>query len=122
MISPRKLKFYGIRDLNNIPQLQKLSDEERFEIDVVSHVLPFRTNNYVIEELIDWDNAPDDPIFQLNFMQKGMLLDEHYERMADVIRSDATREEIIKTANEIRLALNPHPAGQMTANVPIFNG
>lgn len=122
MISPRKLKFYGIRDLNIIPHLQKLSDEDRFEIDVVSHVLPFRTNSYVIEELIDWDNVPDDPIFQLNFMQKGMLLDEHYEKMADVIRSDASREEIIKTANEIRLELNPHPAGQMTANVPIFNG
>merc|ERR1719305_422903 len=30
-------------------------------------VLPFRTNNYVVEELIDWSNVPEDPIFQLTF-------------------------------------------------------
>jgi hypothetical protein len=27
-------------------------------VRVVSTVLPFRTNNYVVEELIDWDAAP----------------------------------------------------------------
>ena len=36
-------------------------------------VLPMRANNYVVEELIDWSNIPDDPIFQLVFPQPGML-------------------------------------------------
>jgi hypothetical protein len=30
---------------------------------VVSSVLPFRVNDYVIKELIDWSRVPDDPIF-----------------------------------------------------------
>jgi len=34
-------------------------------------VLPMRTNNYVVEDLIDWSNIPDDPIFQLVFPQPG---------------------------------------------------
>ncbi len=37
----------------------------------VSAVLPFRVNNYVIQDLIDWNNIPDDPIYQLTFPQPG---------------------------------------------------
>jgi len=116
----RKLKFYGIRDIDRIPQLQKLSQNERFEIKVVAHVLPFRTNNYVVEELIDWDNVPEDPIFQLTFMQRDMLKPEHFARMANLLKGNHENQAIKKAANEIRLEMNPNPNGQMTANVPSF--
>jgi KamA family protein len=118
MIHPRKMKFYGLKDIDDIPQLQILSNEERFNIKVVSNVLPFRVNNYVVEELINWTNIPIDPIFQLTFMQKEMLSDDQFNRMADVLRSNGTPEMIKSVANEIRMELNPHPAGQMTLNVP----
>jgi|SRR5882724_7792120 len=36
-------------------------------------VLPFRTNEYVIDSLIDWSAAPDDPIYRLAFPQADML-------------------------------------------------
>ncbi|MEJ2616379.1 MAG: lysine 2,3-aminomutase [Ignavibacteriaceae bacterium] len=121
MINPKKLKFYGLKDIDRIPQLQMLSKEERFAIKVVSNVLPFRSNNYVVEELIDWNNIPDDPMFQLTFMQKDMLSKEQFEWMADVLRKDSSAQEIKQTAEEIRLELNPHPAGQMTLNVPAMN-
>ena len=49
MITPRKMKFFGLKDIDNIPQLKKLSDKEIFALKVVSNVLPFRTNNYVIK-------------------------------------------------------------------------
>jgi KamA family protein len=118
MINPRKMKFYGIRDIDNIPELQKLSSQQKFELKVVSHVLPFRVNNYVVEDLINWDNIPEDPIYQLTFMQRGMLTEDQFSRMADAIKSEQTNDEIKIVANEIRLELNPHPAGQMTLNVP----
>jgi KamA family protein len=121
MITPKKMKFYGLKDIDNIPQLKTLTARERFDIKVVSNVLPFRTNNYVVEELINWNNVPDDPIFQLTFMQKGMLDDNQFNRMADVLIKNSSPQEIKATANEIRMELNPHPAGQMTANVPTFN-
>ncbi len=118
MITPKKMKFFGLKDIDNIPQLQNLKDEQRFALKVVSHVLPFRTNNYVVEELIDWNNIPNDPIYQLTFMQKEMLSDDQFERMASMLKSNASQNEVKETANDIRLELNPHPAGQMTANVP----
>ena len=120
-ITPRKLKFYGVRDIDTLPQLQRLDADQRFEMKVVSNVLPFRANSYVVEELIDWDNIPNDPIYQLTFMQKGMLDTRHFERMADALRRGASKEEVQALANAIRLELNPHPAGQMTANVPLMN-
>ena len=120
VISHKKMKFYGLRDIDNIPQLQVLSDDQRFAIKVVSSVLPFRVNNYVIEELIDWSNVPEDPIFQLTFMQKEMLADDQFRRMALALSNNHTLEEIRRTAEDIRLELNPHPAGQMTLNVPMM--
>ena len=121
MIPYRKMKFYGLRDLDNIPQIQNLTDEERFAIKVVSHVLPFRVNNYVVEELIDWDNVPDDPIFQLTFLQKDMLAKEQFDIVADLLTNDSDPDELKEMIEEIRLELNPHPAGQMTLNVPCLD-
>lgn len=120
-IEPKKMKFYGLRDIDTIPQLKSLSKEERFNIKVVSNVLPFRVNNYVIEELINWKNVPNDPIFHLTFMQKEMLTESQFNRMATALRKRSnTQKEIDLVAEEIRYELNPHPAGQMTLNVPKF--
>ncbi len=118
MIKPLKLKLYGLHDIDKIPQLQKISEKEIFESKIVSQVLPFRTNNYIIEELIDWANVPDDSMYKLNFMQRDMLPPEHFERMAKAINQSKSSLEIKLIANSIRFELNPHPAEQLTANVP----
>ncbi|NNJ52813.1 MAG: lysine 2,3-aminomutase [Ignavibacteriaceae bacterium] len=118
MIHPKKMIFYSLKNLDKIPQVQMLSKEERFNIEVVSNVLPFRVNNYVVEELINWENIPDDPIYQLTFMQKEMLTENQFKLMADALITNGSPEKIKSVANEIRMELNPHPAGQMTLNVP----
>jgi len=120
MIKQKQMRFYGLRDLSKISQFQNISKDDLFATQVVSHVLPFRTNNYLVEELIDWDNAPNDPIYQLTFPQKEMLEDQHFDQMADLIKQDADKDKINALANKIRFELNPHPAGQMTANVPLM--
>ena len=74
---PLPFKVYTQRDLDRIGALARLSPEQRFEMKVVSSVLPFRVNQYVIDELIDWNRVPDDPIFQLTFPQRDMLAPEH---------------------------------------------
>lgn len=113
-----RFQVYTEHQLDKIKALQQLSEQQRFEMKVVAKVLPFRVNQYVIDELIDWDNVPDDPMYQLTFPQKGMLLDSDYNQMADVLRSTSDTSLIQKTANEIRQRLNPHPAGQQLLNVP----
>ena len=115
--SPR-IQSYTLTNFRNIPQIQKLSEKQQFEMEVVANVLPFKANNYVIEQLIDWNNIPNDPIFVLTFPQKEMLLPTHYEQMASALKSGADKKAIQELANEIRLQLNPHPAGQLELNVP----
>lgn len=121
MITPRKMKFYGASHIDKIPQLKALSREERFNLKVVAQVLPFRVNNYVIEDLINWNDVPNDPIYQLTFLQKGMLTDSQFNTIADALKSGQTPSEIKAAADQIRYELNPHPAGQLTANVPLMD-
>ena len=118
LTSVEDFQVYTERQLDRIPQLARLSGEQRFEMRVVASVLPFRVNRYVVDELIDWDNIPDDPMFQLTFPQRGMLAPEHYERMAELLRGGADKEAVRALARELRYDLNPHPAGQQSLNVP----
>ncbi len=111
--------MYNFKD---IPQISLLSEVDIFNIEVVGHVLPFKTNNYVVDELIDWENYKDDPMFILNFPQKGMLSEEDFNHMATLIKSGATNEILREEANLIRETLNPHPAGQLEYNVPELDG
>ncbi len=119
---PFHFRFFSARQLDQIPQIAELPDEIRFAMRVVTRVLPFRVNQYVIRHLINWKNVPDDPIFRLTFPQQDMLSPEHFDRMADLVRSGADDRKIRILANEIRAELNPHPAGQQTLNVPSLDG
>ena len=112
------LKSYTLANFRDLPQIQNLSEQQQFEMEVVGNVLPFKANNYVVEQLIDWNNIPNDPMFVLTFPQKGMLRPEHYNKMSTAIKDNLDRETVTNIANEIRLQLNPHPAGQMELNVP----
>jgi KamA family protein len=117
----KKLKLYGLKDLEKIPQLSKLDREEILGIKAVAHVLPFRSNNYVVEELIDWERAPDDPLFILNFMQPEMLSNSQFERISSALNNNKPVNEVKEVVNQIRDELNPHPAGQLELNVPLFD-
>ncbi|TVP92672.1 MAG: lysine 2,3-aminomutase [Pseudomonadaceae bacterium] len=121
-VEPQRFKVYTARQLQQIPQLAQLSEEQRFDMQVVASVLPFRVNEYVINELIDWQNIPADPIFQLTFPQRGMLKPEHFERVASMMRDGADQASLNQVINEVRADLNPHPAGQLEHNIPQIDG
>lgn len=112
-----KLVSYTLDNFKKLPQVQALSEQRRNEMEVVGNVLPFKTNNYVVENLIDWSKIDTDPMFALTFPQHGMLKAEHFEQMSAAIQTD-DKKRISDTANKIRLQLNPHPAGQIELNVP----
>ncbi len=109
-------RTFQLRNLEDTPGFDRLSEHQRMVTRVVGSVLPFKTNNYVCEQLINWDNVPDDPMFQLTFPQEGMLDPEHFTRIADLIKAEAPQPEIKAAAREIQLSLNPHPAGQVEMN------
>ncbi|MGE4586258.1 MAG: KamA family radical SAM protein [Mangrovibacterium sp.] len=116
-----KYRAYTLANFREIPQLSRLSEEQKFIIEVVGTVLPFKVSNYVAAELIDWNHFEQDPFFILNFPQKGMLSGERFDRIARLLKNGATKPVIKKATDEIRLQLNPNPAGQ-ESNVPVMNG
>ena len=120
--TPRRYHAYVASTLESIPQLAQLSEARRQAMRALAHVLPFRTNSYVVEELIDWDDIPNDPIFQLTFPQPGMLASGDLASITSLVRSGASAQQIRPVADRIRLKLNPHPAGQLEHNVPRLDG
>jgi KamA family protein len=101
-----------------IPQLQALPESERVAMSAVSAVLPFRVNQYVLDELINWSEVPDDPMFQLTFPQPEMLAREDVARMTELVVTGAPPDVVQTEARRIQRRLNPHPAGQKELNVP----
>lgn len=117
-----KYQAYTLGNLPSLPQYERLSPEQIRAIEVVANVLPFRVSSYVTDELIDWDHLDGDPMFNLTFPQRGMLLDPDYSAMDHALQSGTDRKGIQAVANGIRNQLNPHPAGQLEHNVPTIDG
>ncbi len=113
---------YSLHNLRTLPQIGSLSEDQIREIEIAGSVLPFKVNNYVTDRLIDWSNVPQDPIFIATFPQKDMLPSEDYEMMKILHESNASSYVIREAADQVRSRLNPHPAGQVQYNAPVFNG
>jgi len=114
----RRFRAFTSKHLDGLTARAGLSADERLAVRAVAEVLPFRVNAYVVEELIDWDAAPDDPIYRLTFPQADMLPAEDVARIADLLTAGASKAELTAAANDVRAKLNPHPAGQLLLNIP----
>jgi KamA family protein len=117
-----RFRAYGARHLDTLTQRAGLSDAERLAVRAVATVLPFRTNSYVVDQLIDWGAAPDDPMYRLVFPQPDMLPRTDVDWIAGLLAKGAPEPEIHTAAHEIRMRLNPHPAGQLLLNAPSLDG
>lgn len=117
-----RYKPYTTKSFAGSMYWHRLSKESQEALMIVSQVLPFRTNEYVLSELIDWDKIPDDPMFRLIFPHRDMLHSDEYARLRFLCleeKNEAATRELIK---RIRYRMNPHPAGQITHNVPMLDG
>ncbi len=116
---------YHVVDLRNVSEVAHwglLDADVRHAVEVVGRVLPFRTNQYVMDYLIDWSRVPDDPIFQLVFPQREMLEEGDFTTVQRLLREGEGSEALATEVNRIRRSLNPHPGGQLTHNVPTLDG
>ena len=117
-LAGRRFRAYTAKHLDALTARAGLDASERLAVRAVATVLPFRTNAYVAEELIDWDAAPDDPIYRLVFPQADMLPEADVRRIGGLLARGAPDDEVRATAHQIRMRLNPHPAGQLALNIP----
>lgn len=91
------------------------------EVDVVSQVLPFKVSSYVVDELIEWNRAPDDAIYRLVFPHRDMLEPADFAEVERALHS-ADRGKLRTAVDDVRDRLNPHPGDQITLNVPQDEG
>ncbi|MFC8594107.1 KamA family radical SAM protein [Streptomyces atroolivaceus] len=113
-----RFRTVGPQHIDEVAARYGLSQSALETVRAVSQVLPFRVNEYVLSELIDWHRVPEDPIFQLVFPQHGMLPADDEKLLVDLLRRRAPKREIATEVRRIRAGLNPHPSGQMELNVP----
>lgn len=119
-------RTFTLKNIDDLLQQKSVPREIIDEIKIVGRVLPFKTNNYVVDELIDWDRFDVDPQFILSFPRKGMLDAGHYASVASLLdgrdASKAGQPSFDSLVDSIRMEMNPHPAGQMEYNIPELNG
>jgi L-lysine 2,3-aminomutase len=114
----RRFHAYTVKHLDQLTARAGLDARERLEVRAVATVLPFRTNDYVLDNLIDWDAAPDDPMYRLVFPQPDMLPAADVGWIAGLLGRGAPEAEVRAAAHSVRTRLNPHPAGQLALNIP----
>jgi hypothetical protein len=83
--SGRGFHAYSAKHLEMLTQRARLSPDERLGVRAVATVLPFRTNSYVVENLIDWDAAPDASYEAVPDELPGLWPDEPGELMVPAI-------------------------------------
>ena len=117
-----KYQAYARHNFQKIPAYSRISKHQAEAIRIVSQVLPFKTNNYVVNELINWEQYEEDPMFILNFPQKSMIKPSQFSALKNMVEKNASKTDLAKYVNELRQTLNPHPAGQLEHNVPTIRG
>jgi L-lysine 2,3-aminomutase len=117
-----RFRAFDRRHIDRLPELQRLSHEQRMALKAASTVLPFRVNQYVLRELIDWDDIPNDPIYQLTFPQAGMLHRSDFLRLEDMVVRGEDGDGLQSLVRNIRRRMNPNPGGQKQLNVPAVGG
>jgi L-lysine 2,3-aminomutase len=113
-VEPQMVVYRGQRLLNLINERGGRHDTR--ELELITSVLPFKVNSYVVDHLIDWSAVPEDPIYQLTFPQPGMLPETALAMLAERSRNE------IAQISAVRERLNPHPAGQVKLNRPHHGG
>lgn len=113
-----RYRAYTLRDLNALRCRYGLADELVEELRVVGAIFPFRVNAYVLDELIDFERVPDDPIYRMVFPHREMLEPDDYRAVAAAQRAGLPVAEI---AIRIRDRLNPHCSDQQR-DVPWLKG
>jgi L-lysine 2,3-aminomutase len=116
-----RYKPYTAKTIRETAYWERLTPQLQEAMTVVSKVMPFRTNEYVLRELIDWDAIPDDPIFRMTFPHSDMLLDHEYSALKALI-GEGDEAAIKRQVESIWRRMNPHPAGQLTHNGANLNG
>lgn len=112
----KSLKLYGLQHLDILRRYRDIPDRALHDMRVVGQVLPFRVNNYVLDELIDWAEPDEDPFYRLTMLDRHMLDSADFDALERAMRVGGSAPVEVTAA--IHRRFNPHPGRQMTMNMP----
>ncbi|HAA23615.1 MAG TPA: lysine 2,3-aminomutase [Cytophagales bacterium] len=106
------LKTYNLQRFRESPYFARLSSLQQAHFDLLTRVFHFKTNQYVLDHLIDWENLEDDPLYRLNFLQPAMLPQHEYELLNQMMGQGLTPQEEAAYVEQLRHRVTPelkHP-------------
>lgn len=99
--------------LADLPQVRRLGRQVQREISIVSTVLPFKVNNHLIDKLIAWSAAPDDPIFRLTFPHREMLPGDIYDEVGALLDEEPRGRTCVAQRKHCAFASTPTRAASL---------
>lgn len=116
-----KFKTYTNTSFKRTRYYNELPLEAREEFDILSSVFHFKANNYVLENLISWENAPNDPMYKLVFPRKEMLSSIDYEFLKELFNNGLKENELDLFVQRVRKKMFPEVRHTPTS-IPQLNG
>ncbi len=103
------MKFtpYDTTTLKSTPHWTNLPDPEKENFEILTRCYPFKANNFVLENLIDWEDIPNDPMYKLIFPRKEMLSEVHYNMLLEMHRAAMDEEFMTKMVDTIKRSMHP---------------
>ncbi len=102
-----KLTTYNSRLFKETEYYKQLPKDEKETFDTLSKVFHYKSNNYIHEQLICWQNVPDDPIYKLVFPRREMLNPEDYNRLKLLINLGMGAKELEPFIQNIKTRMTP---------------
>ncbi|MTI32498.1 KamA family radical SAM protein [Xanthovirga aplysinae] len=102
-----KFKSYNNLSFKKTDYYNRLPPKEKEAFDILSTVFHFKTNNYVLEKLIDWKNVETDSIYRLIFPRKEMLNPADYEQLTLMHKAGISMESLGPFIETIRKKMSP---------------
>ncbi|MEU3610180.1 lysine 2,3-aminomutase [Streptomyces sp. NPDC035033] len=85
------------------------------DAEVVARVLPFKVSEHVADALVDWERAPDDPLYRLVVPHRDMLAPADF---AAVEAALPDHDRLRRVVTGIRERLAPDPGGRPAPGPP----
>ncbi len=116
-----KFKSYSNSTFKNTDYYHRLPKKEQEVFDILSTVFHFKVNNHVLDNLIDWKNIPNDPIYKLVFPRKEMLPLVDYEKLKRLFKIGLDTKTRIQFVQQVKNKMYPEVKHSSTS-FPKENG
>jgi len=115
-------KVYTLSHLEEICRQKGISPDLALQMKATAYVFPFKANSYVIDELIDWKDIPNDPIYKLLFPQPDMLHAEDGRMITSAVARKASTADLAEAIYSLREKYLPTDTEDGNPGVPVRNG